>query len=551
MQTRPVRDRRPLLIAAVFAVMFVFGLVAWPSVHAQICPSIIVASSNEKFDLMKSLAKDYSTAHTGWSGCGPAVQVERVASGDAERKLAEGWSGEDQPDVWSPAAYTWVQLLRAYRTDLVPEADGRPPSIASSPLVVAVPETMATAMSWQQDPPTWNQLFTFARDPGFWAGHGHAEWGAFRLGKTDPGKSTSGIHSLIAEYFAAVGKSDLTATDLDRPSSRAYVAEVEAGFSHYAPTVGSFLDNLAKKDDPSPYISALAVEEQEVFHYNEGGHSDGQPPDIPLVPLYPPSGTLDADHPYVVLRAQWVTEAKRKTALAFMQWLQERKQQARFDREGFRDSGGNAGETLGSKEYIIKKKPSVLPLPSPAVIAKIQASWKEFRKSARILIVLALSDAPQREYVRAGVKGLSDNDEVAIWPLARGRSFSPLDLTRLAGGRDTVLEAIGSAPTGSGEVPLYQTIAYAYRFLKPHSDPARINAIVVIAANSDNGFGPTLTDLRREVHAALTGAPIRIYTVALKGSDPDALLAIEKSSGGVDSSSGNPADAIRTALANF
>jgi hypothetical protein len=48
-----------------------------------------------------------------------------------------------------------------------------------------------------------------------------------------------------------------------------------------------------------------------------------------------------------------------------------------------------------------------------------------------------------------------------------------------------------------------------------------------------------------------TGTPIRIFTVALKGSDDKLLHRIEEASGGVDTSSGDAASAIRAALANF
>ena len=562
MQTRPGRDRRPLLIAAVFALLFVSGLGAWQGVHAQLCPSILVASSNEKYELMKVLAKDYSSAHpASWSGCGPAVMVERVASGDAERLLASGWIGKGRPDVWSPAASTWVDLLRSHldafgRSGLLPE--GQPPSIASSPLVVAMPDPMARAMNWPAVQPSWKELLQLANDPRGWGRFGKSDWGTFRLGKTDPGKSTSGLHSLIAAYYAATGKvSGLTEDDLKAPATLAFVSGVEASVSHYAPTVGSFLDNLAAADKVGyvsalSYISALAVEEQEVFHYNVGGHSDSQPIVSPLVPLaaiYPDGGTLVADHPYVLLR---MSDAKRRIASDFLRWLQERDQQDRFSAAGFRDYRGTAGDRLAHDRGIIRSQPALkLQPPAPKIIAAIQSSWPNFRKSARILILLATNDKSQRTGVRAAVEQLSANDEVAIWPLEPGRNSPALGITPLALGRDAVRDAIDSAPVVSVRLPLYLNILEAYRFLKANSNPKRINAIVVITGILDDGSGPDLPDLEREVRTKSEGTPIRIYTVALSGSDAGALMGIEKASGGVATSSGDPADAIRASLANF
>jgi Ca-activated chloride channel family protein len=557
MQVKPERDRRPLLIAAVFALLFASGLGAWPSVQAQVCPSILVASSNEKYPLMDSLAKEFSSSYpASWSGCGPSVKVAKVASGDAERLLSDGWTGAGRPDVWSPAAYTWVLLLKhhlkmRHQFDLVP--DTQYPSIATSPLVVAMPREMATAIGWPKVKPSWKDLFLFAQDARGWGQFGKPTWGAFRLGKTDPGKSTSGIHSMIATYYAATGKlMDLTLDDLENQATHDFAVGVEKSVSHYAPTVGSFLDYLAIADDPNGYISALAVEEQEVFHYNRGGHSGtGQLPRVSLEAISPSDGTLAADHPFVILHWPWVGPAKQKLATAFLAWLLMEDQQKKFFDEGFRDRLGNAHKTLANEVGISAKRPTILDPPDQAVVAAVQKKWLEIRKSARILILLALADASQRDYVRDGVKALSGKDAVAVWAL-RGKTLSTLPPTSLdEPGRAQVLRAIGSAPTARAAVPLYATIREGYRFLKGQFDPARINAIVVIAANSDDGSGPSVIELQREVRTEPTGSPIRIYTVALKGSSRSQLETIERASGGVAFSSDDPGDAIRTALANF
>jgi Ca-activated chloride channel homolog len=162
MAKRRERDRRPLLVSAVFVLLLTSGLGVWPHAVAALCPSILIASSDEKSTLMAGLARDYSASHgNSWSGCGPIVTVEDVASGDAEHQLETDWSGAGRPDVWSPAATTWVLLLQNNRSehklpDLIPA--GQLPSIASSPLVVAMPQAMAEALNWPNVQPSWQQL---------------------------------------------------------------------------------------------------------------------------------------------------------------------------------------------------------------------------------------------------------------------------------------------------------------------------------------------------------------------------------------------------------
>jgi Ca-activated chloride channel family protein len=552
MRTGLEHDRRPLLIAAVFVLLLTSGLGAWPHTLAALCPSILIASSNEKAALMTQLAQDYSLTHgSPWSGCGPAVTVENVASGDAEHQLEAGWPGTGRPDVWTPAATTWVLLLASKRPDLVPS--GQNPSIAASPLVVAMPDPMAKVLGWPDYHPTWRDLLLLAQDPRGWARFGQPTWGLFRLGKTDPRTSTSGIHSLIAAYDAATGTTNPTLADINAPATTAFMTEVESSVSHYASTAGSFLDNMASADSLS-YVSAVAVEEQEVFTYNEGGHSPErprEPPRIQLDAIYPAGGTFVADHPFVVLRGSWVDRAKSNVANDFLTWLREPAQQLRFTNAGFRNYLDRAIAPLSTEPGITEDQPLQLPLPTPDSVAAMSKSWGTLRKPARILMVLDLANASQRTLVHNSIGELLDKDQVAVWAVAGGQPLRILDLTPLSGGRNTVLQAIDSAPIVGVPEPLYSAVSIAYTSLRGESDAAHIEAVVIITAHRDDGSGEGLAALEREIRAQSAGPAVRIYAVAFPGSDSDSLLGIEGASGGVPSAWDDPSAAIRTSLGNF
>lgn len=545
-------DRRPLLVAAVFVLMLTSGLGAWPHALAALCPSILIASSNEKAALMTQLAQDYSLTHGNtWSGCGPAVTVENVASGDAEHQLETGWSGAGRPDVWTPAARTWVLLLEDKRADLVPS--GQPPSIASSPLVIAMPEPMARALGWPNYHPTWRELLLLAQDPRGWARFGKPAWGPFRLGKTDPRTSTSGIHSLIAAYDAASGTPDPTPADVSAPATTAFMTNVEASVSHYASTAGSFLDKMAEVDSLT-YVSAVAVEEQEVFTYNEGGHSlerPRQPPLIPLDAIYPASGTFIADHPYVVLRGSWVSSAKVHLANDFLEWLQEPAQQRRFTNAGFRTYQGYANAPLSTERGITEDPPATMPLPSPKTVVAMSESWGQLRKPARILMILDLAKVSERASIDRSVNELLPKDQLAVWAVTRGQLPPILDMTSLGGGGNLIHQAIDSAPIATGPGPLYSAVTSLYASLKNESDAAHIDAIIIIAAHPDDSTGGRLDALEYDIRAQSGGPPVRIYAVALQGSDRDSLLGIEGASGGPPSLWSDAAAAIRTSLGNF
>jgi Ca-activated chloride channel family protein len=551
MRTGVEHDRRPLLISAVFVLLLTSGLGAWPHALAALCPSILVASSNEKFALMSQLARDYSSSHgNSWSGCGPAVVVENVASGDAEHQLEAGWLGPGRPDVWTPAATTWVRLLENKRRGLVP--NGQPPSIAASPLVVAMPDPMAKALGWPKYHPTWHDLLLLAQDPRGWARFGHADWGLFRLGKTDPRTSTSGIHSLIAAYDAATGTINPSEPDITAPGTTTFMADVEASVSHYASTAGSFLDSMAAAD-PAPYVSAVAVEEQEVFTYNRGLHSPKrptEPPRIQLDAIYP-AVTPVADHPFVVLRGSWVDKAKSNLANDFLGWLREPAEQSRFTNAGFRNYLDEAAAPLSTEPGITDYQPLPLPPPTARVVAAISDSWGALRKPVRILMILDLANASELTSVHRSLSELGDKDQVAVWAVAHGQVLRILDMTSLGGRRDTILHAIDSAPIARGPGPLYSAVTSAYTSLRAGSDPAHIDAVVIITAYRDDGSGDTLAAVERAIQDESGGPAVRAYAVAFQGSDVDSLLGIEAASGGAAVAWNDPAAAVRTSLGNF
>ena len=66
-------------------------------------------------------------------------------------------------------------------------------------------EPMARAMGWPNKDIGLSDVFDLARDTRGWGSLNHPEWGQFKLAKTSPLISTSGLHALIATYYAGKG----------------------------------------------------------------------------------------------------------------------------------------------------------------------------------------------------------------------------------------------------------------------------------------------------------------------------------------------------------
>ena len=177
------------------------------------CIVVDLSVSPEKVQLLTELAQDFNGSDEAKLGneC-VFARVQSKSSGGAAQLLAAEWDEDTEgprPVIWSPAASSWGAVLNqrlsnrgqpAMTTDFT--------SFMLTPLVIAMPRPMAEALGWPDEPLGYADILALSQDPQGWAAHGHPEWGAFRLGKTNPNFSTSGLSALIAQAYAANGKTD-------------------------------------------------------------------------------------------------------------------------------------------------------------------------------------------------------------------------------------------------------------------------------------------------------------------------------------------------------
>ncbi|RTL09150.1 MAG: hypothetical protein EKK62_03725, partial [Acidimicrobiia bacterium] len=304
------------------------------------CIQVDAAVSSEKIDLLGDLADDFNDSGATVDGTCIDVEVQKVASGVAAERLADGWdtaTDGPRPVIWSPASSAWGQILnQRLSTAGKPAMATDPVSFMNTPLVIAMPRPMAEALGWPDQPIGWSDILALSRAENGWADKGHPEWGRFRLGKTNPNYSTSGLHALIAQTYAATGKTaGLSSEDLQNPTVQQYGRDIESSVVHYGDITMTFLNNWFRADRRGTalnYASAVAVEEKSLIDYN-AGNPDGEldqgekprPPRTPLVAIYPTEGTLYSDNPLFVLDADWVSGPQRAAAQQFQKFVMEPK----------------------------------------------------------------------------------------------------------------------------------------------------------------------------------------------------------------------------------
>jgi Ca-activated chloride channel family protein len=493
--------------------------------------------------------------------------------------------------VWTPAASTWVRLLEQDlaakdKPDLVPDET---PSIASTPLVLAMPRPMAQALGWPRKALGWSDVLSLVEDPRGWAAHGHPEWGRFTLGKTNPNLSTSGLAATVGAFVAATGKSsDLTERDLADPKVRRFVKSVERSVVHYGDTTLTYLSNLQRADDRGAslgYVSAVAVEEKSVLDYNAGNPTgdpatlgDHDEPSVPLAAIYPKEGTLFSDSPWVTLDAPWVTKAKQAASAAFLRYLRSDRAQKVFTDAGFRTYDGKPGKPITSSHDVIADGVKVtLSPPAPAVLAQVRSTWTQLRKPARVLVLLDVSGSMGEPVPAAGaskldlakkaaVRALSQfapTDEVGLWAfttdMGGDQIYRELEPVRpIAGQREDLTRSIRSLTPLNG-TPLYAAIRAAVASMSSSLDSDKINAVVVLT-DGRNEY-PADTDLAGLVRqlgggtSEATGSSLRVFTIAYgEGADLETLRQISAASNAAayDATRPETIDKVFTAvLSNF
>ncbi|HKH03567.1 MAG TPA: extracellular solute-binding protein [Acidimicrobiales bacterium] len=532
------------------------------------CLVVDVATSPEKLELLTDLADEFNGSDRAQLGddC-VGIRVQRKSSGAAASLLADGWDEEvegPRPVLWSPAGSSWASVL-----DLELEEAGQP-AIAGeytetmlSPLVIAMPRPMAEALGWPDEPLGFGDILALARDGAGWGSQGHPEWGPFRLGKTNPNFSTSGLSALVAQAYAGAGTtSGLSLEDLEDPAVDEFARGVESAVVHYGDTTLTFLNNWYRADqrgNPYSYVSAVAVEEKSVLDYN-AGNPDGilaegeepRPPRVPLVAIYPEEGTLYSDNPMITLDAEWVDDREAEAAGLFVDFVTEPENQERVLEYGFRPANPDVtvGDPISEGNGVNPEPPqTLLDLPDGAVLTQLLDDWADQRKSARVLLVIDVSGSmgdlgdPEtgetkldlaKTAAAEALEQFNDDDEVGLWvfstELGDAGDQQVLELvspTRVGDVREDLANRIRDLVPVNG-TPLYEVTQRAYEDAVAGYDPARINAVVLLS-DGFNDDGDTsddrdqLSELLATLEAGSEGQdsrPVRVFPIGY-GSDAD------------------------------
>jgi Ca-activated chloride channel family protein len=539
------------------------------------CTHIAVATSSEKVNMLDALAAAFkeSPEAKALDTCA-TVKPVNVSSGDATRYLTSGrdWPNENHelwPTLWSPASTVWTERVAAAAS---PALVGEPKSFTHTPVVFGMPEPMAKALGWPDEPISITDLQTLCSDPDGWGSVGKSVWGSFKISKTNPNTSTTGLSAILMQSYEASGKTEaLTAADV--AAAEDFSRVFEECVIHYGDTTGKVLTTLYDETQNgasgSGYVSAVALEETSLLNYNQGNPDShtvqpGEkltPPKQKLVAVYPEGGSMWSDNPVTVLGADWVTPVQAEAGEAFAAFLQTKAAQEILPDYGFRplDESVPLGKLFTAEYGVDPEKPAVsLPRPEVDVVSAAIDQWTQIRKPSSVLELIDISGSMDEaigdgrskldgaiEGAQATLGHFRSTDEIGVWAFTTGidspagqniallREVQPLGSDRESLG--TSLDDLRFSERQG--TPLYDAIAQAYDEMRERAEPGRINAIVVLSDGQDTDSSMSLDSLIAKIGTAEReggdAAPVRIFPIAYgEGADTAALQRSAEATGG-------------------
>ena len=312
---------------------------AAPSASAAVSggPAVAISMlySSEKKEWVDAAAAEFAKVH-------PEIQLALTPKGSLALAQAVV-DDKEKPTIISPADSLVLNLAAADwktkgRPDLFDAAgDDAPESLVVTPLVFVVWKDRADALmksGKKGDPPataiTWKTIHKAVTSPQGWpAFGGRPEWGFVKLGHTDPTQSNSGLQALYLMTLEFYGKPVIEVGDLLKPDYQQFLKETEKGVTKFEASTGTFMTDMIRFG-PSRYDMAVVYESLAISQITNAEGRWGE------LRVYYPQTTAWSDHPAVVLRGDWVTEAQRKAARTWLQFLRSRPIQERALAYGFR-----------------------------------------------------------------------------------------------------------------------------------------------------------------------------------------------------------------------
>lgn len=232
--------------------------------------------------------------------------------------------------ILGPAPALWIPRSSDALVDLPAGAvDGTPRSIASTSVVLAVPDAVADALEAADI--GWADLPRLQSAPDALDTLGLPGWGGLRMRLPVGPESDSSVAALGAVAATTYDNpTPVSASELPRRSSTATALSALATTDRGIPSTttestDSALGSLSRDSASTSDVHAVPVTEQQLDASAQSG-----------LTAYAPSGSTPiADHPAAILATEWTDETSRRAAAQFVDFLRQPANAQMFVDSGF------------------------------------------------------------------------------------------------------------------------------------------------------------------------------------------------------------------------
>ncbi|OJF12058.1 substrate-binding domain-containing protein [Couchioplanes caeruleus] len=510
-----------------------------------------VAAATEIAPAVERAAQQWTTGGAQVNGTCVAVTVTGANSSTMASTIGQkhgatltglGAGGKDTvPDVWIADSTTWLLRLRSDASGFRP-TDGK--SVATSPVVVAMPVPVAQTVGWPDRKLGWNDLLKKMTTGN-----------ALRTGIVDPTRDAAGLAGLLALAAAAGTGGGVEAKAQQVGAMRA----LAAGSSSLREDLLQKFPRSADATDLATGISAAPLSEEDVVAYN------ADKPPVPLAALYLNPQPPSLDYPYLVMPGVDLTKAAAATG------LREALEQPGFKNElakvGLRAPDGTVGAGFAAPTGAPQATPGAT-APSTgtegsaasgidaSAINRVLGSWTAITLPGRVLAVFDVSGSMKTKVPTAGnldraavtraaaVQGLTlfdDKWEVGTWVFSTEMDGDKpykevVPITPLTSGRAKVQASVSEiVPKEGGNTGLYDTTLAAYKEMQENWVQGKVNSVLLFTdGKNENANGISRETLIAELKKIVKPEkPIRMVIIGIgTGVDADELEAITAATGG-------------------
>jgi ABC-type Fe3+ transport system substrate-binding protein len=309
---------------------------------------------------------------------GRKIQVNLLPRGSIEA-ANEIVDGNSKIHVWSPASSMYREVFET-RWGLRHTGDpiAKEERLALSPMVFVMWKDRYDALTGKFPELTFTTLEQALAVPGGWGGIAEQpDWGLFKFGHTDPGKSNSGLMTLVLMAYDFHRKNrGLAVADIVDPKFQAWMGKLEKAVSGLPHSTGTMMNDMVLMG-PSTYDAIMVYESVAIDYLKSAEGRWGR------IHVVYPKYNIWNDNPYYILDTEWVTDEHRQGAEAFLKFLMSEPIQARALEHGFRPGDARVPVKFPDSPFVKYEQYGlnidlnlVCDPPSAEVINNLQQSWQ-------------------------------------------------------------------------------------------------------------------------------------------------------------------------------